>query len=281
MLNIADGDIPLQYAVPDVGVTLAPPYRGGAVAVFDVQRVQRVLGKILGADDRPFVYGELTVTSANGRSFGSPVGNDGSFYFENLPAGSYTAVVENRTGRCTFTIELPVSSDTRHQSRQSAMHRRRRAMSTKRLLIMLALVIGTLYASDASRAAECLHDLGDVGELRHYNVFNGSDVDSTGTVTYRCNGSAHNVTVGLTQGASASFNPRQMQKGAEALTYNLFLDASRSTIWGDGTSGTSVHPGGNPPNNTNVNVTVYGRVWAGQDVSAGAFSDTVTAVVNF
>jgi outer membrane usher protein len=112
VLNIADGDIPLQYAVPDVGVTLAPPYRGGAVAVFDVQRVQRVLGKIMGADDRPFVYGELTVTSANGRSFGSPVGNDGSFYFENLPAGSYTAAVENRTGRCSFTIELPVSSDT-------------------------------------------------------------------------------------------------------------------------------------------------------------------------
>ncbi len=112
VLNIADGDIPLQYAVPDVGLTLAPPYRGGAVAVFDVQRVQRVLGKILGTDDRPFVYGELTVTNMNGRSFGSPVGNDGSFYFENLHAGSYTAVVENRTGRCTFTIEIPASSET-------------------------------------------------------------------------------------------------------------------------------------------------------------------------
>jgi outer membrane usher protein len=48
VLNIADGDIPLQYAVPDVGVTLAPPYRGGAVAVFDVQRVQRVSESFLG-----------------------------------------------------------------------------------------------------------------------------------------------------------------------------------------------------------------------------------------
>jgi outer membrane usher protein len=112
VLNIADGDIPLQYAVPDVGVTLAPPYRGGAVAVFDVQRVQRVLGKVLGPDDRPFVYGELTVTNPNGRSFGSPVGNDGSFYFENLRAGSYAAVMENRTGRCTFTIEIPSSNET-------------------------------------------------------------------------------------------------------------------------------------------------------------------------
>jgi len=152
-------------------------------------------------------------------------------------------------------------------------------MSTKRLLIMLALVIGTLYASDA-HAQACTISATSVN-FGTYNVFNGSNVDSTGTVTYRCNGSAHNITVGLTQGASATFNPRQLQNGAEALTYNLFLDASRSTIWGDGTSGTSVHQGGNPPNNTNVNVTVYGRVWAGQDVSAGAFSDTVTAVINF
>jgi len=153
-------------------------------------------------------------------------------------------------------------------------------MSNKRLLIVLALLIGTLWASDANAAGSCTISATSVN-FGSYNVFNGSDVDSTGTVTYNCNGGAHNVTVGLTQGASASFNPRQMKKGAEALTYNLFLDASRTSIWGDGTSGTSVHQGGDPPNNTNVNVTVYGRVWAGQDVSAGSFSDSVTAVINF
>ncbi len=152
-------------------------------------------------------------------------------------------------------------------------------MNTNRLLIMLALVIGTLYASDA-HAQACTISATSVN-FGTYNVFAGSDVASTGTVTYRCNGSAHNITVALTQGASATFNPRQMQKGAEALTYNLFRDASHSTIWGDGTSGTSVYQIANPPNNTNVNLTVYGSVSAGQDVSAGTFSDTVTAVINF
>ena len=152
-------------------------------------------------------------------------------------------------------------------------------MSPKRLLVMMALLIGTLYASDA-HAQACTISATSVN-FGSYNVFNGSDVDSTGTVTYRCNGSAHNITVGLTQGASATFNPRQMQKGAEVLNYNLFVDASRTSIWGDGTSGTSVYSIGNPPNNTNVNLTVYGRVPAGQDVSAGSFSDTVTAVINF
>ena len=152
-------------------------------------------------------------------------------------------------------------------------------MNPRRLLIMLALVIGTLYASDA-HAQACTISATSVN-FGTYNVFNGSNVDSTGTITYRCNGSAHNVTVGLTQGASATFSLREMQKGSEVLTYNLFLDASRTTIWGDGTSGTSMYQIANPPNNTNVNLTVYGRVAAGQDVSAGTFSDTITAVINF
>jgi hypothetical protein len=60
-------------------------------------------------------------------------------------------------------------------------------MNTKRLLIMLALVIGTLYASDA-HAQACTISATSVN-FGTYNVFNGSDVDSTGTVTYRCNGS--------------------------------------------------------------------------------------------
>ncbi len=112
ILDIADGDIPLQYAVSNVGMTLAPPYRGGAVAVFDVQRVQRVLGKIvIAGQEKPHVYGELTVTSENGRSYGSPVGADGAFYFENLPAGSYSAVVEHRGTQCTFVLHVPTSDD--------------------------------------------------------------------------------------------------------------------------------------------------------------------------
>jgi spore coat protein U-like protein len=112
-------------------------------------------------------------------------------------------------------------------------------------------------------------------------VFNGTNLDSTGRITYRCNATAANITIGLTKGLSSTFNPRLMSKGAEVLGYNLYRNAARTNIWGDGTSGTAVYTRANPPNNSNVNVTVYGRVPAGQDVSAGTFSDTVTAVINF
>jgi outer membrane usher protein len=115
LLNIADGDVPLHYAVGDAGMTLAPPYRGGAVALFDVQKVQRVLGRIKvsnGREEKYQQYGELTVTTVSGRSYGSPVGSDGTFYFENLPNGAYDAVMQYRDVRCTFRLTVPDSKDT-------------------------------------------------------------------------------------------------------------------------------------------------------------------------
>ncbi|MGE5244148.1 MAG: fimbria/pilus outer membrane usher protein [Betaproteobacteria bacterium] len=111
ILNIDDSDIPLQYAVSDTGLTLAPPYRGGAVAAFDVRRIQRVTGTIVVVDghgEQAPSYGELTVT-LDGTSATSPVGGEGEFYFENLPAGSHRAVVEKEGRRCQFTLVVPVS----------------------------------------------------------------------------------------------------------------------------------------------------------------------------
>jgi spore coat protein U-like protein len=64
------------------------------------------------------------------------------------------------------------------------------------------------------------------------------------------------------------------------LQYNLYLDAARTAIWGDGTGGTQSYTTASPPSGTQV-VTIYGRIVAGQDVAAGGFADTVTAIVNF
>jgi outer membrane usher protein len=115
ILGVADGDIPLQYSVPDVGQTVALPYRGGAVAEFGVQKVQRVVGVItVGRDneDRIPAYGDITVT-AKGREFNSPIGSSGKFYFEDLAAGTHSAVVRDTAGNeCSFTITVPSSDGT-------------------------------------------------------------------------------------------------------------------------------------------------------------------------
>lgn len=115
ILDVADGDIPLQYAVPDVGQTLALPYRGGAVAEFGVQKIQRVVGVITVADqggDRIPSYGEITVT-AKGRAVSSPIGSSGRFYFEDLPAGTHSAVVRDSAGKeCSLILTVPLSDGT-------------------------------------------------------------------------------------------------------------------------------------------------------------------------
>jgi spore coat protein U-like protein len=114
-----------------------------------------------------------------------------------------------------------------------------------------------------------------------YNVFSAAPVDSTGTVSYRCNGGARFLLVTITRGHSVTFQPRELRKGLESLSYNLFRDAARTSVWGDLTDGTAGHHDANPPNNKDVNVTVYGRIPPAQDISAGSYSDTVTVVVNF
>jgi spore coat protein U-like protein len=153
-------------------------------------------------------------------------------------------------------------------------------MSRTRLILASLAALVVLSASEAHAAPSCTISATSVN-FGSYNVFTGSSTDSTGSVTINCNGSAHNIIVTLSQGASSTFNPRTMLKGGETLTYNLYRDAARTTIWGDGTGGTSTYTNANPPNNSDVNLTVYGRVPAGQDVSAGTYSDTVAAVINF
>ena len=86
----------------------------------------------------------------------------------------------------------------------------------------------------------------------------------------------------IDRGTANSFRPRQMEFGRSRLDYNLYLDAAGTTIWGDGTGGTSVYMNQNPPQDANVDVTIYGRIPALQrSVRVGAYSDTLTVQIQF
>ena len=112
-----------------------------------------------------------------------------------------------------------------------------------------------------------------------YNVFTAGATDSTGDIKYKCT-AGQPISITLSKGAAPTFTPRTLLKGSETLDYNLFMDASRSVIWGDGTSPTSFYSDSNPPNG-NVQVTIFARIPAGQDVTAGSYTDTVLATINF
>ncbi len=104
-----------------------------------------------------------------------------------------------------------------------------------------------------------------------------SPKDSTGTVNITCTSGAV-TNVELDTGANASGSTRRMKAGSNYLTYEIYQDSGRNTVWGSGASKLDT---GTAPNFNLRAFTAYGRITAGQDVPAGSYTDTVVATVNF
>jgi len=117
-----------------------------------------------------------------------------------------------------------------------------------------------------------------------YDVFGPTPVDSTGTITVTCDESPPpTVTVAVGPSPnSGGFFPRQMKhlQRPDLLSYNLFTEAARSTVWGDGTQGTSMVSDKAHKNRPWV-VTIYGRIPAGQDVSSGSYQEVITVTITW
>ena len=71
-----------------------------------------------------------------------------------------------------------------------------------------------------------------------------------------------------------------MTSGANLLNYNLYVDAARTNVWGDG-SGTTFTIA-NSGTGAAQAVNVYGRVPSGQTtVPPGGYADTVAVTVTY
>lgn len=109
-LSINDIDVPINYAIASARRVIAPPYHGGAVVVFPVERLQAMEGDVKvvrnGKTSVP-TYGEMDVT-VDGKTVSSPIGTGGAFYFETLPPGRHPATVISTKGvRCDFDLDVP------------------------------------------------------------------------------------------------------------------------------------------------------------------------------
>jgi spore coat protein U-like protein len=151
-----------------------------------------------------------------------------------------------------------------------------RQSAAARLLGGLVLI---LLWSRPALAAHCTISTTSVS-FGSYDVFASTPTDTTGTVSFTCSGNA-DVTITLSKGGSSTFNPRTLNGGSDTLNYNLYRDAARTTIWGDGTGSTATYTQLSVPNNTAQNLTIYGRISAAQDVRAGTYTDSVTVTIDF
>jgi spore coat protein U-like protein len=93
--------------------------------------------------------------------------------------------------------------------------------------------------------------------------------------------------VALSPGVAGNFSPRRLAAGSARLDYNLFRDAGRTQVWGNGTSGSflvtgnlRVGPGQGNGTRTNAH-DIFGRVPAQQDAAAGAYADTIVVTLTF
>ena len=123
-----------------------------------------------------------------------------------------------------------------------------------------------------------------------YDPMTSSGVDVQGQISYSCgkvgtvrqrgSGRAVHVQISLSPGLAGTFD-RRMTGGRDVLRYNAYLDAARQIIWGDGTGGTQVFTDATPPNGHLVTVPVFGRVFSGQDVGSGVYTDNLVVTLNF
>ncbi len=105
-----------------------------------------------------------------------------------------------------------------------------------------------------------------------------ANLDGAGAVRIACTKSV-SPNIGLGLGANASGAVRRMTNGTDFLSYELFSNSSRTTVWGNASG--SWLAAGAATSKAERSFDVYGRVAPGQDVSVGAYTDSVVATVNF
>jgi len=108
-----------------------------------------------------------------------------------------------------------------------------------------------------------------------YDIFNAQDTSIATTISMSCDTDTH-YEIALSAG-SGTFAARTLTSGPDVLGYNLYLDATHLTVWGDGSPGTSTIAG----LGTSGSYTVYGRIPAHQDARVGTYADTITVTITF
>jgi len=118
-----------------------------------------------------------------------------------------------------------------------------------------------------------------------FGQFSGSRLTSVGSIVVNCTGSGRaDYSVELSTGGAGTYDPREMRRPLSRLSYNLYVDAAHSEIWGDGSRGTSVVRGRIDMNHQGFltfSTPVYGKVPAQREPAPGNYSDLIAAKMTY
>lgn len=114
LLRIADEDVPMNRTIGASELTMAPPYRGGAIAEFPVIRETRVTGSVVlkrGFGTIVPAFGRVTATSHAGETTETFLGPGGELYLEGLSIGDNSIRIEYSDMQCDVTLVVPDTDD--------------------------------------------------------------------------------------------------------------------------------------------------------------------------
>src|SRR5205809_2607190 len=106
-----------------------------------------------------------------------------------------------------------------------------------------------------------------------------ANLTASGSVNVACTKGTP-ATIDLGNGGNFSGGTRRMGSGSDFLNYTLYKDAARTQVWGTGLAGGTTLTYNSASKNS-VAITVYGTVPQAQDVTVGAYTDTVVATINY
>ena len=168
---------------------------------------------------------------------------------------------------------------------------RKQSIASISAAIALALAAGSAQAATKSttfdvNAAVVKNCLVDATNLNFGNYDGTAIVDATSTVSAKCTKGtsfAFSLDGGSTVGGTISQRLLDGLNTTDTLQYNLYTDAGRNTLWGDGTTGVTVSDSGTGMANW-IAKTVYGRIpdnATNQAAAPDSYKDVVTVTVTY
>src|SRR5262245_26067426 len=123
-----------------------------------------------------------------------------------------------------------------------------------------------------------------------YDALSFAPTDSQGTISYACGTDVgrgqvrtpvKNIQIELSTGSAGTYDRAMSGPSSLPLRYNVYLDATHQTVWGDGSAGTDVLRHADPQNNETFTAQIYGRIMPMQDVDPGTYMDTLIATIQW
>ena len=144
-----------------------------------------------------------------------------------------------------------------------------------------------LFSSETAAIYSC--NVSTTGlNFGQYRPFNLVQQDNNGNIAVSCQllqiiGLLVSYEIRLSSGQSGNYNARQLRNAGNSLNYNLYRNAARTNVFGNGTAGTVFIADGYLLSIGVItrNYPVYGRIPAGQNVRAGSYTDVITITVTY